>query len=65
MHYNEYKAMSTSEFQEKLRYHNIVIHGMPTDTVNFDESGLLELTNLDSKINFQGGSMICIFHIKF
>ena len=52
--YDQYKTMSTSEVQERLRQRHLVITGMPMDPVDFDEHGLQELTNLESKVPFQG-----------
>jgi hypothetical protein len=52
--YDQYKTMSTSEVQERLRQRHLVITGMPMDPVDFDERGLQELTNLESKVPFQG-----------
>jgi hypothetical protein len=52
--HDRYKAMSTSEVQDRLRLHHLVITGMPTEAVEFDETGLQELTNLESKVHIQG-----------
>jgi hypothetical protein len=52
--YEKYKAMSTAEVQGCLRLHHLVITGMPTEVVEFDESGLQALTNLESKVHFHG-----------
>jgi hypothetical protein len=50
--------MSVSEVQKKLRLRHLVITDMPVEQVDvpveFDEAGLQELTNLDSKIHIQG-----------
>ena len=51
----EYLKLSIPQIQEKLRLRHLVITGRPTETVDFDESGLQVLTNLDSKVQFQGG----------
>ena len=50
--------LSTSEVQEKLRLWHIVITGMLTEEIEFNESGVQELTNLDSKVHFQGKSLV-------
>ena len=52
--YERYQEMSTSELQDKLRYWHLVITGMPTEEVQFDESGLQVLTNWDSSVHMQG-----------
>jgi len=51
-----YQKLTVSEVQAKLHLHHLVITGMPLqgDTpIEFDEVGLQELTNLDSKIHIQ------------
>jgi hypothetical protein len=52
--YEQYRKMSTAEVQNKLRLRHLVITGMDTEEVEFDESGLQELTNLESKVHIQG-----------
>lgn len=52
--YEKYRVMTTSEVQNRLRYRHLVITGMDTEEVKFDESGLQELTNLESKVHIQG-----------
>ena len=52
--YDRYKEMSAAEIQGCLRERHMVITGMPTEPVEFDEFGLQELTNLDTKIHIHG-----------
>ena len=55
--YEEYKRLSASEVQSKLAVRHLVITHIPMEldeTVEFNEAGLQELTNLDSKIHIQG-----------
>jgi hypothetical protein len=58
--YTEYQKLSVSETQAKLQLRHLVITGVPTEQadmpIRFDEAGLQELTNLDSKIQIQGES---------
>jgi len=52
----DYQKLTVSEVQAKLHLHHLVITGMllQGDTpIEFDEVGLQELTNLDSKIHIQ------------
>ena len=67
--YTQYKTMSTMEIQLMLRTWHLLITGMPTEVLEFDESGLQELTNLDSKVCIQGVSclnndVLLSFHCK-
>lgn len=52
--YEKYRTMTTQEVQGYLRYRHLLITGMPTEAVEFDEAGLQELTNLQSKVHFHG-----------
>ena len=58
--YADYKAMSVQAIQSLLRDYHIAITGFPTqniveaDHVDFDETGLQLLTNLEAPIEFQG-----------
>jgi hypothetical protein len=58
--YAKYRKLSVSEVQTILRLRHIVITDVPTDLddmpVQFDEAGLQELMNLDSKVHIQGES---------
>jgi hypothetical protein len=55
--YVEYQNLSVSEIQTKLQLHHLVVTGVLTEQadmpVRFDETGLQELNNLDSKIHIQ------------
>ena len=44
--------LSMSEIQERLNLRHLVIPGMLTEKIEFDETGVQELTNLDSKVHF-------------
>lgn len=60
--YDEYKALSVNAVQSLIRNYHLVITGFPieqivdTDHVNFDESGLQLLKNIEAPIEFQGKS---------
>ena len=67
--YAQYRKLSVAEVQTILRLQHIVITDIPTEQddmpVQFDEAGLQELTNLDSKIHIQGESLVCLIHYSF
>ena len=56
--YERYQEMLISELQDKLHYRHLVIMGMPTEEVQFDELGLQVLTNWDSSVHMQGDSAL-------
>jgi hypothetical protein len=57
--YAEYQRLSVAEAQAKFRLRHLLITDVPSELeepIQFDEAGLQELTNWDSKIHIHGKS---------
>ena len=52
--YAEFRAMSPSQIQERLRFKHILLTGCPHPNMQFDEAGLRTLCSLDSPVSIQG-----------
>jgi len=52
--YDEFRAMSASRVQERLRFKHILITGCPHPNMTFDEAGLRTLCSLDRPVSIQG-----------